>query len=203
MPHRHIIKKWYYQFLLWLEFLLLSITVWLIFGKSSASSGSTWSIDLLTILSLCSSLPEEGSEQMFTIRGGLRLYGAPGWILTRGPFYIYKTVVNKEKINERTEVFVLLKQKKLEQKKTNRQLIWRHNMNETHWFQVSISCWRLETLWINVHKTPVECFKYTAAPRGRPPGNAVFPMLMHYLCFTNTTTPGIQAAATVQLLQNW
>jgi len=34
------------------------------------------------------------------------------------------------------------------------------------------------------------------------PGNVVFPMLMHYLCFTNTTTPGIQAAATVQLLQN-
>jgi len=34
-----------------------------------------------------------------------------------GPFYIYETVVNREKVNERTEVFVLLKQKKLEQTK--------------------------------------------------------------------------------------
>jgi len=31
--------------------------------------------------------------------------------------YIYKMVFNREKINERTEVFVLLKQKKLDQKK--------------------------------------------------------------------------------------
>ena len=53
-------------------------------------------------------------------RGGLRLCGAPGWNLERGPFYIYKTVVNREKINERTEVFVLFKQKKLEQKETYR-----------------------------------------------------------------------------------
>ena len=30
----------------------------------------------------------------------------------RDPFYIYKTVVNREKINERTEVFVLLKERK-------------------------------------------------------------------------------------------
>jgi len=29
------------------------------------------------------------------------------------PFYGYKTVVNREKINERTEVVVLLKHKKL------------------------------------------------------------------------------------------
>jgi len=36
--------------------------------------------------------------------------------LERGPFYIYKTVVNTEKVNERTKVFVTLKQKKLEQK---------------------------------------------------------------------------------------
>jgi len=49
-------------------------------------------------------------------RGGLRLCGAPGLTLTKGPFYIYETVVNREKVNERTEVFVLLKQKKLEQK---------------------------------------------------------------------------------------
>jgi len=38
-------------------------------------------------------------------------------------------------------------------------------MNETHRFLVSISCWRLETISINVHKTPVEYFEYTAAPR--------------------------------------
>jgi len=37
-------------------------------------------------------------------------------------------------------------------------------MNETHWFHVSISCWRLETTSTNVHKTPVECFEYTVAP---------------------------------------
>ena len=49
-------------------------------------------------------------------RGGLRLCGAPGWNLERGRFYKYKTVVNREKINEQTEVFVLLKQKNLEQK---------------------------------------------------------------------------------------
>ena len=38
------------------------------------------------------------------------------WLkLTKRPF-VYETVVNRDKINERTEVFVLLKQKKLEQK---------------------------------------------------------------------------------------
>jgi len=67
-------------------------------------------------------------------------------------------------------------------------------MNEAHRFQVSISCWRLETISINVHKTPVECFEYTVAPGRRPsyyhdPFNAVLPMLMHYVCFTNATTP--------------
>jgi len=31
--------------------------------------------------------------------------------------YTYKIVVNREKINERSEAFVLLKQKKFEQKK--------------------------------------------------------------------------------------
>jgi len=34
----------------------------------------------------------------------------------RPSIYIYKTVVNREKINERSEVFVSLKQKKLEPK---------------------------------------------------------------------------------------
>ena len=57
-------------------------------------------------------------------------------------------------------------------------------MNEAHGFQVSISCWRHESISINVHKTPVECFEYTVAPRQRPPRyhdhfNAIFPMLMH------------------------
>ena len=57
-------------------------------------------------------------------RDGLRLYGAPGWNLERGPFYIYKTVVNRAKIlNEWTEVFVLLKQKGLS-KKANYHLVW-------------------------------------------------------------------------------
>ena len=67
-------------------------------------------------------------------------------------------------------------------------------MNETRWFQVSFSCSRLETISINVHKTPVECFEYTVEPRRRPPSyhehfDAVFPMLMHCLFFTNATTP--------------
>jgi len=57
----------------------------------------------------------------------------------------------------------------------------RHNMNETHWFQVSISCWKLETISIYVHKTPVEYFEYTVAPRRWPLRyhdhfNAVFPI---------------------------
>jgi len=55
------------------------------------------------------------SEDAVT-RGGLRLWG-PWLKLWKGPFLIYKTVVNREKINERTEVLVLLKRKKLEQKK--------------------------------------------------------------------------------------
>ena len=64
----------------------------------------------------------------------------------------------------------------------------RHNMNETHLFQISISCWRVETISIKVHKIPVECFQYTVAPRRRPPRyrdhvNAVFPMLMDYFLF--------------------
>jgi len=50
-------------------------------------------------------------------RGGLRMCGAPGWNLERGPFYIYKIVVNREKTDKRTEVFVLLKQKSLSKKK--------------------------------------------------------------------------------------
>jgi len=47
---------------------------------------------------------------------------------------------------DRTEVFALLNQKSLSKKNeslTNVDVT--HNMNETHWFQVWISCWRLET----------------------------------------------------------
>ena len=61
-------------------------------------------------------------------RGGWRLCEAPRWNLEGGSFYIYETVVNREKVDERTEVFVLLKQKKLEQK--NESLI---NMDVTKW----------------------------------------------------------------------
>jgi len=66
-------------------------------------------------------------------------------------------------------------------------------MNAADGFQVSISCWRLETISINVHKTPVECFEYTMAPHRRPTRyhdhfNPVFPKLIHYFCFTNPTT---------------
>jgi len=35
-------------------------------------------------------------------------------------------------------------------------------MNEMHGFQVS-SWYRLKTISINVHKTPVECFEYSMA----------------------------------------
>ena len=61
--------------------------------------------------------------------------------------------------------------KSLSKKKRIVNYYGRHNMNESHWFQVSI----------NVHKTPMECFEYTLAPRRRPPRyhghfNAVFPI---------------------------
>ena len=53
-------------------------------------------------------------------QGRIKVVWGPGWNLERGTS---KTVVNREKINEQTEVFVLLKQKSLS-KKTNGQLIW-------------------------------------------------------------------------------
>ena len=47
----------------------------------------------------------------------LKLCGAPGRNLERGPFYIYiKLPLIGKKINERTEVFLLLKQKSLSKK---------------------------------------------------------------------------------------
>jgi len=53
-----------------------------------------------------------------TTRGGLKVVWGPWLNLRKGPFlYIYKTVVNRKKINERTEVFVLLKQKSLSKKR--------------------------------------------------------------------------------------
>jgi len=66
-------------------------------------------------------------------------------------------------------------------------------MNEVHGFQVFISSWRLETMLMNVHKTPMEYFEYTVALHPLPPSyhdhfNAVLPMLLHYFCFTNATT---------------
>ena len=62
-----------------------------------------------------------------------------------------------------------------------------------------------ETISVNAHKTPVECFKYMA-PRRQPTRyhehfNAVFPMLTHYLLFHWRGHPGIQTADTAQLLQ--
>ena len=62
------------------------------------------------------------------IRGGSRLCGAHGWNLERGPFYIYETAVDREKVSERTEVFVFLKQKKHEQKNESSP-----NMDVTIW----------------------------------------------------------------------
>jgi len=42
-------------------------------------------------------------QQIFHfIKGGLRLCGAPGWNIEKGSFYLYKTVVKREKINKRT-----------------------------------------------------------------------------------------------------
>jgi len=60
-------------------------------------------------------------------------------------------------------------------------------------FKSLISCWRLENILLNVHKTPVECFEYMMAPGRQPPRyhdrfNAVLPVLMYYFCFTNVTT---------------
>ena len=62
------------------------------------------------------------TESFTNLWQSVHLCGVPGWNLERGPFCIYKSVVNRKKINERTEVFVLLKQKKLEQKKKNESL---------------------------------------------------------------------------------
>ena len=119
-------------------------------------------------------------------QGWIKVVWGPWLKLRKGPFQYIFTVFNREKVNKRTEVFVLLKQRAWE--KTNPQLIWCHAMYETHWFQVSISYWRLETISISVHRTPMECFEYTVAPIRRPPHyhdrfNAVFPTLMHYLLF--------------------
>jgi len=77
-------------------------------------------------------------------------------------------------------------------------------MKEAHCLQVSISCWRLESISIYVQKTPVECFEYAVATRRRPLRyhnyiNAVFHMLMHYLLFHQNDHPSIQTASTVQL----
>jgi len=53
-------------------------------------------------------------------RGGLRGCGAPGRKLERAPFYIYvKLSLIGEKINERTAVFSLLKQKSLEKNESS------------------------------------------------------------------------------------
>jgi len=52
-------------------------------------------------------------------RGGLTLYGVPGWNLEWGPFvfnYIM-WLMGQKCLTERTEVLVLLKQMKFEQKK--------------------------------------------------------------------------------------
>jgi len=140
-------------------------------------------------------------------QGGLRYCGAPGWNLQRGPFYTYETVVNREKINE--VLYLYYWNKKSLSKQTNRQVIWT-SQYETRllWFQVSISCWRLDTISINFHKTPVEYFEYTVAPRRRSPRyhdhfNPIFPMLMYFLLFHQRDHPGIQTVTTVQLLQNF
>ena len=115
----------------------------------------------------------------------------------RGPFYIYKTVVNREKINGRTEVLYYWNKKAWAKKNESLANMEHHNTNKTHWFHVSISWWRLETVSINVHKTPVECFEYTVAPRRWPPCyhdhfNAVFPMLMHHVLFHYRRPTGCQ-----------
>ena len=86
-----------------------------------------------------------------TTRGGLKLCGGPGWNLQKGLFYSYETVVNREKINERTEVFVLLKQKKLEHKKTNRQLIWTSQYERNSLMVISSLHCLLET-WNHIDK---------------------------------------------------
>jgi len=151
-------------------------------------------------------IPRKHTQTLVLLsRGGLRLCGTPGWNLERGPFDIYETVVNKEKINEQADVFAMLKQKNLTKKRI---VIWygRHNMNETHWFQ---SLHFLLETWDHIDK----CSQNTGGmfliysgtrrppPRYRDRFNAVFPMLMHYLLFHQRNHPGIQTAATVQLFK--
>ena len=80
--------------------------------RNSSVLQMTGSYDLITII-------KHRRLRWAGHRCGFSLYGAPGWNLEKGPFFIYETVFNREKINGQTEVFVLLRQKKL-QKKTNR-----------------------------------------------------------------------------------
>jgi len=55
--------------------------------------------------------------QRFTCKQGrIKVVCGPWLKLRKGPFLNIKSLVNREKINERTEVFVVLKQNKLEQK---------------------------------------------------------------------------------------
>jgi len=87
-------------------------------------------------------------------RGGLKLCGTPGWNVERGDFYKYETVVNGDKVNERTEVFVLLKQKSLS-KKTNLQLI---RTSQYEWNSLILSLVFLLETWNDMDKCSPNIF---------------------------------------------
>ena len=122
-------------------------------------------------------------------RGGLRLCGAPGWNLERSPFY------NREKTNERTEVFVLLKQKILSKKKESST-----NMDVTIWTKLIDfnSFYFLQEAWNHIdkcsQKTGGMFWMYsgtpsTTTPLSRPLRRGL-PVLMHYLLFHYRDHPG-------------
>jgi len=95
----------------------------------------------------------------------LWLYGAPGWNLERGPFF------NREKNKWTNYSICIIETKKAWAEKRNRQLIWTSRYERNSLISILfISCWRLETISINFHKTPVECFEYAVATLHDHPG---------------------------------
>jgi len=126
-----------HQKILFLKILFWSKHFLSVRNKDIAQTSSVWHVpcyklrrlwihvsEKITNLKYLFAENEKSSIISHKLRGALRLYGALGWNLERGPFYVCKTVVDRAKtLNERTEAFVLLKHKKLEQE-TNHQLIW-------------------------------------------------------------------------------
>ena len=98
-------------------------------GRSPQIETTCLSAGCLPFSCFCFSQNYEIHYHHSRYHGWIKVVWGPWLKLRRGRFFIYKTVVNRAKtLNERIEVFVLLKQKKLEQK--NESLT---NMDITIW----------------------------------------------------------------------